>query len=241
MAKPKIDAKEALDAIRAGADDQELMARYSVSAKGLQSLLTKLVEVGAVSVEELEKRVSESRGNVVLPPNISELSKSGPRGRLVNAHQAAADVKAGMGDRELMEKYKLSAKGLQDLLDQLLTAGLLSPSEVDRSSTWVDSTVDLMGILKDLGMDRTPKREGAGSRAVTRCSACGAPQTMEFDECPICGADLTQSRAEAPEVPEAPPWVCPACGRSQDRSYDECPVCGIVVAKYVRERTGEGN
>lgn len=236
MPKPKIDAKEALDAIRAGADDQDLMAKYRISAKGLQSLLAKLVEVGAISVEELEKRVSESRGNVVLPPNIGELSKSGRRGRAVNAHEAAVDVKSGMSDADLMEKFKISSKGLQNLFDQLVTAGLVTPSEIDRRSAWVDSTVDLMGILKDLGMDRTPKRQGAGSRSVTRCPACGAPQTMEFDECPICGADLSQSRAEASEKTAVAAWVCPACGRSQNRVHDECPLCGIIVAKFQKGR-----
>jgi len=37
MAKPMIDARQALEDIRAGMDDSALMKKYSLSAKGLQT------------------------------------------------------------------------------------------------------------------------------------------------------------------------------------------------------------
>jgi len=241
MAKPKIDAKEALDAIRSGLDDQALMEKYGISAKGLQSLFTKLLDIGAISSAELEKRVSESLGNVNISRYVSELSKSGPRGRLVNAHQAALDVRSGISDAALMEKFKLSSKGLQSLFDQLVVAGLLTQSEIDHRATWVDSTVDLMGILQDLGLDRTSKRRARGPAALNRCPACGAPQTMEFDECPVCGVNISEFKAKPPgESKRTPPaWVCPACGRAQDRAHDECPVCGVIIAKLERRMVAD--
>jgi hypothetical protein len=233
MARPKIDAKEALDSIRSGLDDQALMEKYGISAKGLQSLFNKLLDVGAISSAELEKRVSESLGNVNISRYVSELSKSGRRGRGVNARQAASDIRSGMSDAALMEKFKLSAKGLQSLFDQLVVAGLLTQSEIDERATWVDSTVDLMGILKNLGLDRTSKRRASKPAALNRCPACGAPQTMEFDECPLCGVNISEFTARPPGQRKSTPpaWVCPACGRAQDRAHEECPICGVIVSK----------
>ncbi len=49
MAKAKIDAKEALDDIKAGMDAVALMQKYSLSPRGLQSLFGKLAAEGLVN------------------------------------------------------------------------------------------------------------------------------------------------------------------------------------------------
>lgn len=51
--------------------------------------------------------------------------------RKIPAKQAVADIRSGMPDAALMEKYRLSAKGLQTLFSKLLEANLLAQSELD--------------------------------------------------------------------------------------------------------------
>ncbi len=45
MAKIKINAAQVVRDIRSGMDDPDLMGKYNLSAKGLQSLFRKLVQV----------------------------------------------------------------------------------------------------------------------------------------------------------------------------------------------------
>ncbi len=66
MPKPKIDAKEARDAIRSGMDDSALMAKYNLSPRGLQSLFKKLIEAGAIKKEELAQRMPNHSKSVML-------------------------------------------------------------------------------------------------------------------------------------------------------------------------------
>ena len=58
--KPVISATDAAQCIRSGMDDSVLMKRYGISAKGLRSLLRKLVASGVVEQSELDKRMSET-------------------------------------------------------------------------------------------------------------------------------------------------------------------------------------
>ena len=55
MAKVKIDAKTALEDIRAGMSDSALMDKHKLSAMGLQSLFDKLLQAGVVSRSELDR------------------------------------------------------------------------------------------------------------------------------------------------------------------------------------------
>ena len=61
MAKVKIDAKTALEDIRAGMSDSALMDKHKLSAMGLQSLFDKLLQAGVVSRSELEERIPLSQ------------------------------------------------------------------------------------------------------------------------------------------------------------------------------------
>jgi len=54
--KPVIKASDAAKCIRSGMDDATLMKRYGISAKGLESLIKKLVAAGVLHQWELETR-----------------------------------------------------------------------------------------------------------------------------------------------------------------------------------------
>jgi DNA-binding response OmpR family regulator len=51
--RPVISASDALNCIRAGMDDLDLMFRYGITAKGLRSLFKKLIESGKLTADEL--------------------------------------------------------------------------------------------------------------------------------------------------------------------------------------------
>lgn len=66
MRKPIIDAEEALVDIRSGMDDAGLMEKYSVSIEGLQSLFRKLVDSGIMDLSEIEVRIGDQDGSLIL-------------------------------------------------------------------------------------------------------------------------------------------------------------------------------
>jgi hypothetical protein len=65
--------------------------------------------------------------------------------REIRAREAMKDIRHGMNDLELMEKYRITDKGLRSLFRKLAAAGLLSQEEIDsRDSTFVSTiTLDL--------------------------------------------------------------------------------------------------
>jgi hypothetical protein len=239
MAKPKIDAKQALEDIRSGLDDQTLMDKYRISAKGLQSLFGKLIDFGVITQQEIDQRTSESFGDVSITENLKQqvgLVQAKGSGRTVSAHEAARDLRSGVSDADLMKKYRLSSKGLQSLFGQLLDTGVVSQHDLDGRMPWTDHTVDVLGVLRQFGLDRSHVSE-RDPTVPSQCVACGAPQTMEFEVCPSCGTNIPEfkTRKVEREQPVKAAWLCPACGRPQDREYEECPVCGVIVTKFLRK------
>ncbi len=210
MAKRQIRIRAALADVRSGLSETELMDKYQLAAKGLQSLLTKLVASELITQEELERhlpgfmqsaRLSEESGRAGGEDWKIRRTRPGEKpGQVVRAADAIADIKAGMTDSELMEKYRLSSKGLQDLLEQLVKAGLVAPTEVERRMPTVDQTVDLRGFMNDINLD-----------------------------------ELLQEPKE--EIP--PVWICPSCGISKEEKYEVCPACGHGAgAKPAATKTG---
>ncbi len=243
MPKPIIDAQEALDLIRAGKTDAELTAKYNLSLKGLQSLFSKLVRAGALTESDLANRCPDRSacvglaqglpsGREGLSRNTSETqSTSGER--VIRAVDAIRDILAGLNDSEMMEKYKLSAKGLQDLINQLVAADLITQYDVERRAFGEEQSVDLLHVIRRLGMDAMTGLGRANSHVPSRCVACGASQTAEFDECPVCGVNIPEFKARKlyEERLATAVWKCPSCGKPQDKEYDECPACGVIVSK----------
>jgi hypothetical protein len=66
--------------------------------------------------------------------------------REINAKDFMSDVKAGLDDVGLMNKYRLSPKGLDSTFRKLLTVGLISRFELAARRSEQEETVDLSGI-----------------------------------------------------------------------------------------------
>jgi hypothetical protein len=126
--------------------------------------------------------------------------------RTINAKEAVADIQSGMTSSELMQKYGVSAKGLDALLRKLVAAGLLHENELDRRN---DGPVTTMHVA-------------------WKCPACGAAQTREYAECPQCGvivAKLLRKQSEAGD-PEQHPES--SFSQPEPLSFDRSSDRGVV-------------
>lgn len=141
MAKRKISAKEAVAAIRLGMDDAALMKKYGLAAEGLQSLFDKLVSGGYIDLAEVRDRMPGFLGTVqisetIMPEQKVEAVAPVPTktksGAWINAQEAARDIRSGLDDSSLMQKYRLSYKGLKSLFDKLTKVGLITQTDLDR-------------------------------------------------------------------------------------------------------------
>ncbi|MEW6112103.1 MAG: hypothetical protein AB1664_08225 [Thermodesulfobacteriota bacterium] len=62
---------------------------------------------------------------------------------VINGYKMIRDIKAGLTDAEIMEKYKLSYKGLQSVFRKLVDAKLIRPSQLYGRSTEYEDTADI--------------------------------------------------------------------------------------------------
>ena len=176
MAKRVISAKEVVAEIRAGKDDSSLMAKYKLAPDGLQSLFDKLVTAGFIDIAELEGRLPGCLGTVNISLDAlyadsrsetdgrSEARKGKPSSR-IGVQEAARDIRSGMDDSALMQKYRLTSKGLDSLFTKLTAVGAITQSDLARRSVGFDHTVslkeDLMSfsyVMKQLGHDTAGER-----------------------------------------------------------------------------------
>src|SRR5512139_1978196 len=114
--KPKISAKDIVRDIRAHMTDAELMEKYQLSAKGLQSVFEKLLASNSITRSEFEWRPTPYQDTQFISRLIPE--------------EAMADIRSGMNDYELMEKYNLSPNGLRRAFQSLVDVGLTTHEEL---------------------------------------------------------------------------------------------------------------
>jgi uncharacterized protein (DUF433 family) len=161
MARRKINARGVIIDIEAGLTDSELMAKYSLSAKGLQSMFKKLVEANLISELELDQRNLNIMGTVILSldglepdeaqkPEADTGSHKAKKRPPISSREAVKDIQSGISDSDLMAKYGLSAKGLQSMFTKLVAAKRITWEEIEERMPTFDSTVDLKATLEEL-------------------------------------------------------------------------------------------
>ncbi len=107
--------------------------------------------------------------------------------RNINANKAVEDIRSGYSDMDLMEKYKLSARGLHSLFGKLVKAGVLEQKELDSRGPLSERTVRI---------------------ELYTCPSCKMPQFSPFTECPQCGIIVSKFTGEKP-VEAAPTQKAP--------------------------------
>jgi len=125
--KPKIKAGDAVRYIRSGMTDSQLMEKFGLSAKGVHSLILKLLEVKVITQEEIDQRKAGYHDTTVI--------------RRMSEDDFIKDIRSGMSDSDLMKKYALSADGLRTVFQTLMEAKAVRVEELYRTSPSVHDTV----------------------------------------------------------------------------------------------------
>lgn len=90
--------------------------------------------------------------------------------RRISGKKLLEDIRSGMDDAGLMEKYGISAKGILMLMSKLVTAGVLTPEELAARRS----------LAKTLYFP------------IFKCPGCGEIQYTKSEFCPNCGVLMTQ-------------------------------------------------
>ena len=192
MANPKrtLNAKAVLIDIRVGLTDAQIMMKYHLSARGLESLKTKLVAAGLLRDADLNSRLSSppptgclsitnGEGNleetVDLDPGTvqfgtvpTSVERNAEGRRKLSAKEILAEVKSGLSNAQLMAKYGISGEALEKVLTKIVGSGLIEKTEFDLRMS------DLKG-----DKDQLP--------TYWKCPSCNMPQPLKCEVCPQCG------------------------------------------------------
>jgi hypothetical protein len=125
--KPKIKAGDAARDIRSGMTDSQLMEKYGLSAKGLHSLILKLLEVKAITPAEIDQRRAAYHDTTII-------------GRM-SEEDFIQDIRSGTSDSDLMQKYALSSDGLRRIFQRLIEANAIKVEELYGTSPPAHDTV----------------------------------------------------------------------------------------------------
>jgi Mor family transcriptional regulator len=164
LAKARAKRIQALASdLRSGMARSELMKKYQLSAEGLETALKRLIEKDAISQDELESFRSSLNEQRTLGSGGHSGGKKG-----LKAKELLADIRAGLDDAGLMEKYGFSRGGILKALNQLISKGLMLPSEL----------AERRSLAKTLYMP------------VFECRSCGDIQFSKVEKCPQCGTRM---------------------------------------------------
>ncbi|MBI5251816.1 MAG: YIP1 family protein [Desulfomonile tiedjei] len=189
MSKQKISAKQVLNDISAGMSDAELMEKYGITPKGLESLFGKLTQAGLLKEASLRKRSSSSAQEAAAPAGHASIPRAEPTIPMEQKSSdslatIAEDVKNGVHDGEIMRRYELSPGKLRELKERLVQEGYLEPDLVAQEE------------IKKTQTCRVCSREIP--QAAGKCPHCG-----EWLETDASGASLN-SPVPAEEFHEVP-------------------------------------
>ncbi len=124
-----LSAKALLEDLSNNLSDEELKRKHGLSSQGLASTFRKLLGKGLVTRDKLATRMGIETCEITVNLN-GKASKV-----RVNATDVLKDLGDNSSDAELMQKYKLSPKGLRSLLTKLHRKGLISQATLDRTGS----------------------------------------------------------------------------------------------------------
>ena len=138
MNKRKISAKELVSDIKSGMTDAQLMAKYELTAKGLDALFSKLIQAGLLNASSIRERgvIKQGPKPGVFEGHADPKPAVSDEQRPTELLKAIADeVKSGVHDSELMRRHELSPGKLKEIKNELVQLGYLAPEHVQPAET----------------------------------------------------------------------------------------------------------
>jgi hypothetical protein len=129
--KKTISAREVVADIKVGMTDDQLMAKHLLSAKGLESLKSKLVAAGLITEADLNGSPNPTQ----VPTQVVD--------KKAFARNIADAVRSGLPDSEILKKFGISASKLPNVFASLIKAGYLTQVDLDNRPGSFEQTVDL--------------------------------------------------------------------------------------------------
>lgn len=228
MGKSTINAKAVLKDIKSGMTKADLMEKYKLSPKGLESLYKKLIAAGLLKPKGAGERTATKRVTKVKEPAravkptlggkpaagkarpkrkpAAAKPKPGPSASDLSERDLAIaeDITSGMHDNEILRRHELSPGQFKQIKEELTEAGLLK---------------------------REAPREGPRATS-RRCPACGQDVPATAAKCNHCGEWL-DDRADAPlgspaspaehGAPLPPPGAVPTSYDDDLEDDEDCP------------------
>jgi len=124
-----LSAKELLEDLSNNLSDEELMRKHGLSSQGLASMFSKMLGKGLVTRSSLATRMGIETFEITV-------NLGGKASKIrVNQTEVLKDLGDNCSDAELMQKYKLSPRGLRSLFTKLHRKGLISKATLDRTKS----------------------------------------------------------------------------------------------------------
>lgn len=182
-----------------------------------------------------------------------DTAQSSHEKRSIKVKDFLQDFRSGMPDRDLMERYDLSATGLEKFYNMLLDRNIIDIAEFeDRVEHNVSSAydhplpaedkpiVDALLIEPSESVEATipdpPKVAAADPEPlyVEASEPAGDASEWKGPENVLDRFEDAWEAAEAVDVETAEDtrFICPSCLYSQEAAFDTCPDCGISVSDY---------
>jgi uncharacterized protein (DUF433 family) len=126
MAGREIILWEVLNFMKLGADHETLKEKYNLSEAGLQDLYKQLAQAGFLEWTGEQFIVATKRR--------------------IDTKQLVADIRSNLTDVELMEKYKLSSRGLQRVFTKLVNSKAVKAEDLSGRNISYDDSVTLKKV-----------------------------------------------------------------------------------------------
>jgi len=154
-----------------------------------------------------------------------------PTKRTIKAKDIVTDIRSGMTDAELMDKYQLSAKGLESLFQKILEAKAMQPAEFYDRKPRRDDTVALENLRRSprnylafpLPIVEAPDFENEGT--VVDINEHG----LQVSGIEATAGDTKDFLIRADELQEIYPFGFQAICRWAKKEPDGTPVAGFEI------------
>jgi|SRR5271157_5578436 len=130
MPGSEISVWEVLKFMKLGADHATLKKKYNLSEEGLQDLYRQLAAAGFLEWTGQEFIVTAKRR--------------------IDTKELVTDIRSNLSDAELMEKYKLSSRGLQRVFTKLVDSRAVMADDISGRSILHDDSVTLQKVRGSL-------------------------------------------------------------------------------------------